>query len=164
MWTREHHGTQGSKKVRALTLTMIQDEEQPGCQELVKAQICANLSLYAEKYDEEFEVGFAGLCCPPPRASVRRGEACVVSPCHLPIFLLHSPFLANLSSSRGTFLQTRRWPFATTWYTTAPRLLSRCCPRARSFPLSSRCRPWPLPPPHLPPACEQRHEVSDICC
>lgn len=35
---------------------MVQDSEEASLLELVKSQICDNVGLYAQKYDEEFEV------------------------------------------------------------------------------------------------------------
>ena len=37
-----------------LSLMCCQDEEQAGLLEQVKSQICDNIALYAQKYDEEF--------------------------------------------------------------------------------------------------------------
>ena len=35
----------------------LQDSEEAGPLELIKSQICDNVALYAQKYDEEFQVG-----------------------------------------------------------------------------------------------------------
>ena len=35
-------------------LSYIQDEEEAGLLEQVKSQICDNISMYAQKYDEDF--------------------------------------------------------------------------------------------------------------
>lgn len=32
-----------------------QDDSDPGVMELLKSQICSNIELYAQKYDEEFQ-------------------------------------------------------------------------------------------------------------
>ena len=34
---------------------LFKDEEGPGILEQLKAQVCNNITLYAEKYDEEFQ-------------------------------------------------------------------------------------------------------------
>lgn len=36
-------------------LTYAQDEEEPGVIEQLKSQVCDNIGLYAQKYDEEFQ-------------------------------------------------------------------------------------------------------------
>lgn len=37
-------------------LLFVQDNDEASLLELVKSQICDNVGLYAQKYDEEFEV------------------------------------------------------------------------------------------------------------
>lgn len=34
---------------------LLKDDEGPGLLEQLKAQVCNNITLYAEKYDEEFQ-------------------------------------------------------------------------------------------------------------
>jgi len=39
----------------------LQDREEPGLLEEVKAQICDNITMYAQKYDEEFSSHLPGF-------------------------------------------------------------------------------------------------------
>jgi len=39
----------------------LQDREEPGLLEQVKAQICENITMYAQKYDEEFSSHLPGF-------------------------------------------------------------------------------------------------------
>jgi len=39
----------------------LQDREEPGLMEQVKAQICENIAMYAQKYDEEFSSHLPGF-------------------------------------------------------------------------------------------------------
>jgi hypothetical protein len=43
-----------------LTMSACQDPEKPGVLQELKAQICENVSLFAQKYDEDFEVSGFG--------------------------------------------------------------------------------------------------------
>merc|ERR1739838_1110472 len=59
--------------VEEVPVLLTNDDEEPGLMEFVRSQICENVSMYAQKYDEEFSSHLEGFVTSTWSLLVRTG-------------------------------------------------------------------------------------------